>query len=39
MKKMVDVAGNVVYIGLAGVVVSIFTILLGTILWSLIFGA
>ena len=38
MKKL-DVAGNLVYIGLAGIVVGLVLILAVTILRSLIFGA
>ncbi len=38
MKKL-DVVGNMVYIGLAGMVVGLVVILVMTILKSLIFGA
>ncbi len=38
MNKL-DVVGNVVYIGLAGIVVGVAVILIVTILRSLIFGA
>ncbi len=37
MKKL-DITGNVAYVGLAGLVVGIVTILMVTVLRSLIFG-
>ncbi len=39
MKNISDIAGIMVYTGLAGLVMSIFAILMFTILKSLIFGA
>ncbi len=39
MKNIGDVAGIMVYAGLAGLVMGIFAILLFTILWSLVLGA
>ncbi len=39
MKKLDDIAGILVYAGLAGVVVSLVGVLLAVIVWSLIFGA
>lgn len=39
MKNIGDIAGIMVYTGLAGLVMSIFAILMFTILKSLIFGA
>ncbi len=39
MKKIDSLAGILVYMGLAGVVVSLVAVLLAVIMWSLIFGA
>lgn len=38
MKKIDNLAGILVYVGLAGVVVSLVGVLLAVIMWSLIFG-
>ena len=38
MKKVDEVAGILIYVSLAGIVVGLFLLLLGTTVWSLIFG-
>ncbi len=38
MKKIDNIAGILVYTGLAGVVVSLVVVLVVVIVWSLIFG-
>ncbi len=39
MKKIDSLVGILIYMGLAGVVVSLVGVLLAVIMWSLIFGA
>ena len=39
MQKIDNLAGILVYMGLAGVVIGLVVILAVTVLWSLIFGA